>query len=124
MKEVVDPRWGFSPRWALQRLGTEGIRNSIGDGVWIRAAKLRVERLFERNKQHSNVLAGQLEGVVISDVRFPNEADAIREWGGQVWRVVRPGMPLVEAHVSETAMDDYVVDHVIPNDGTLEDLKR
>lgn len=72
---------------------------------------------------------------IITDVRFPNEAQAIKERGGIVIRVNRPadnkittfmklqGIGLIE-HPSETALDDYEFDEVIINDGTLEDLKE
>jgi hypothetical protein len=59
----------------LQVLGTEGVRNHIGQDSWIRAAKVTID---------------QIDGpVVVCDVRFPNEADAIHGWGGELWRVVR-----------------------------------
>ncbi len=62
-------------RRLLQVIGTEGVRNHLGDDAWIRAAKRKIELV---------------EGpAVITDVRFPNEADAVREWGGEIWRVVR-----------------------------------
>lgn len=60
---------------------------------------------------------------VISDVRFPNEADAIKARGGQVWRVDRPGFGPVNDHGSETALDDYDgFDLHIVNGGSLADL--
>jgi hypothetical protein len=63
---------------------------------------------------------GQL--VVSPDVRFPNEADAVKAAGGLLWRVIRPGLP-DGAHESERALDGYRWwDAVIVNDGTLEDL--
>jgi hypothetical protein len=93
-------------RELLQRLGTEGGRRHIGEDVWVRS-------LFE--KPHSSML-------VIPDVRFPNEALAIKERGGVVVRIVRAGNSPVNAHVSETAYSDQ--DFVIENNGSPEDLFR
>jgi hypothetical protein len=61
---------------------------------------------------------------VITDVRFPNEAAALTSQGGQIWRIERPGVDAVNDHVSETALDAWVFDETIINDGTIEDLKK
>jgi hypothetical protein len=60
--------------------------------------------------------------VVVTDCRFPNEAEAIRSAGGKVVRVIRPGLVSTDTHVSETALDDFVADAEIINSGTLDDL--
>ena len=62
-------------RRLLQAIGTEGVRDHIGVDSWVRAAKRTID---------------ETPGpVVVTDIRFPNEADAIHEWGGDLWRVVR-----------------------------------
>ena len=95
-------------RRLLQRLGTEGGRAVLGENVWVDAAFAKVTAT---------------DGpVVFTDVRFPNEADAIREAGGLLLRVVRPGVAPVAAHASETALDGYEVDADVWNDGTVADL--
>lgn len=67
--------------------------------------------------------------VLITDVRFVNEAEAILKRGGQVWRVERPeyenGLSEeAKAHSSETELDGYTFNAWIWNDGTLEDLTK
>lgn len=92
-------------RRILQRIGTEGIR-SLDDGFWIR-----------------QVLDNLPDGpVVITDVRFPNEADAIKKAGGVVIRVNRPGLDESDQHTSESAMDGYLHDWSVANTGTVEAL--
>jgi hypothetical protein len=59
---------------------------------------------------------------VIADVRFPNEAEAIKERGGKVIRINRHNHGAVNTHKSEIAMDNYMFDHVLYNDGTIDDL--
>ena len=61
---------------------------------------------------------------VISDVRFKNEADAIKRIGGQVWRINRNGVGPVTNHSSETDLDDYDFDHIIDNDYSVVDLNN
>lgn len=111
-KEAIDPFWEKSPRQIMQLLGTECVRNQIDRDAWVKSMRRFVER----------ARADGARGVVIPDARFPNEADAIRAWGGEVWRVTRPGIEAVSPHPSETALDDYKFDCVIPNEGTLETL--
>lgn len=67
LKETVDPYWGFTPRRTMQLLGTEFARNMLRDDVWIK----RAERECLKNAEHDH-------GTIITDVRFPNEAEWIR----------------------------------------------
>lgn len=59
---------------------------------------------------------------VVTDVRFLNEAEWVKTFNGQVWRVERPNVTAVNLHVSESELDDYSFDKVVLNDGTVEDL--
>jgi len=104
----------LTPRYALQRLGTEWGRDCYRD-IWVdltlrRAAKIRLD-------------APQTL-MVITDVRFRNEVEAIRTAGGEVWKIHRRNV-LEDAHVSEREQDgieDY--DRFIDNYGTLGELRR
>jgi hypothetical protein len=59
--------------------------------------------------------------VVVTDVRFPNEVDAVRNRGGLLVRVRRPGAT-GNGHISEHAIDHIAADVDIANTGTLADL--
>lgn len=96
-----------STRKLLQRMGTEAGRNIHGDDCWIKIAKRKVD--------------AALGPVVITDVRFANEAAAIRSWGGKIIRIDRPGVGPVNGHCSESL--DFEVDAAILNDSTVEDLQ-
>jgi len=112
LKETVDRFWGFSPRWALQKMGTEAMRDNFSEDVWIRSLRKYIDT-------HSG------KPFVVPDVRFPDEAQAIRDWGGILIRITRPGIEPVgiDGHVSETALDDWRDwDFVVDNDGDLSDL--
>ena len=61
--------------------------------------------------------------VVITDVRFTNEADTLKANGAQIWRIKRQGVEAVNNHVSEHELDGYKVDQIFTNNGTLEDLE-
>lgn len=91
----------------LQRMGTDVGRDMLGQDIWVEYAM-------------SRLAPGQR--TIFADVRFPNEADAIKLHGGQVWRVERPGVEPANDHISEHALDDYDFDQVIVNDVTLANL--
>jgi hypothetical protein len=91
-------------RELLQRMGTEAGREVLGENVWVDAAL--------------NTAKGS--NLVITDCRFPNEARAIKDRGGEMWRVEREGVGPANNHPSETSLDEWLFDDIIKNDGTLE----
>jgi hypothetical protein len=115
-KEAVIPWLGKSPRQMLQSMGTEWGREMIHPKIWIRIT-------MERAIPHLAV--GR--GVVITDVRFDNEAQAVIDAGGEVWKVVRPGWQCLDAgaagHQSEAGVSDHLIARTIDNSGSLDDLR-
>jgi len=101
---------GKSFRRLAQTLGTEWGRNCVGDGIWCDIVLDRVKA-----RQH-------IWPYVITDVRFENEVQGILEAGGVIWKIERPGIESVSAHVSESFAKVYCPDVIIQNDGTLEEL--
>jgi hypothetical protein len=94
-------------RKLLQRMGTEVGRDMFGDSFW-------VDQAFKRIPEGSIV--------VFSDVRYQNEADAIKQNGGEVWRIERPGVNAANDHTSEHDLEKYKFDHKIMNYGPIDDL--
>lgn len=76
-KEETDQFWGFSPRWAMQTIGTEMFRNHIGDDVWVKSLLARI------NSSNHNKFA-------VTDVRFPNEVDQLQSVGAEIVYIRRP----------------------------------
>jgi hypothetical protein len=113
LKELVDAvgwekaKEAAEVRELLQRFGTEVGRDMFGDTIWI-------DYLFDNLPDGTKV--------VIPDVRYPNEADAITGLGGAVWRVERDGVKAVNAHISDSAMDNYPFKITAYNNGTIEEL--
>lgn len=97
-------------RHLMQTLGTDWGRKMVCDDLWTKcwAAQAITE-----------------SAVVADDVRFPNEAFAIKMMGGEVWKVWRPDAELDCPHVSEGALDSYnEFDRLIVNDSDLTQLIR
>lgn len=92
---------GVTPRHIMQTLGTEWGRMLIAPDIWVRVCMRRVAG------------AGR---AVISDVRFPNEAKAIRAAGGHVIRLHRWADGAKDSHVSELPLDGSLVDCEVTND--------
>lgn len=113
-KSEVQQPWGLTGREILQKLGTEAIRGTFGDDFWIR-------RLIDA---YLVTYAG-IESVVVTDVRFENEAKAIREQGGVIIHIKRrsAGLSGAEAnHSSEQGVCLGERDLIIGNDGSLDEL--
>lgn len=103
---------GMTRRKALQGVG-KALRDTLGEDIWI-------------NRALSDWTYRGKPDTVISDVRYENEADAIRKLGGTVVRITRPGAGLAgEAgqHESEKPLPDYLIDIEIENDGTIGELQ-
>lgn len=95
-------------RRVLQHLG-QGVR-AVDREFWVRAALHRAEDV-----------AAEGHPVVFTDVRYENEARAVRDAGFALVHIDRPGVPRL-THESEGALDADDADYVITNDGTLADL--
>jgi hypothetical protein len=101
--KLVDPE----VRLLLQRLGSDVGRNLIDNDIWV---DLVLKNIPDGAK------------IVFTDCRFPNEAEAIKRFGGELWRVSRNGCDPVNNHISEIALDNWNFDLVLENDGTIESL--
>jgi hypothetical protein len=102
---------GATPRKMMQTLGTEWGREMIHSELWIRACQRRIQTAIDRG-----------QSVVISDVRFRNEADAIRSLGGKIVRVVRPDCT-GDSHASEAEIPLIVADYLLPNEWGVRTLR-
>jgi hypothetical protein len=101
-------------RRLLQNVGVAA-RNIFGETFWIDQAMRQLDTVND---------------YVITDVRFTNEADTLKQindWSEEtvveLWRIKRTGTSAVNDHVSESEMDGYKVDKILSNSGTLEELE-
>lgn len=100
-------------RQFLQRLG-HGARETFGEEFWTDIVK-------------TQALSRQTAGLhtVISDVRYRNEADLVKEWGGMAIKIVRPGKGFGDSHITENDLVDYDGwDLVIENNGSIVELEQ
>jgi hypothetical protein len=141
-REQVDPWWAerlsmpnLTPRWVLQYWGTEVCRQGFHDDIWIASLENKMRKTSDN--------------IVISDVRFPNEINAIHNAGGLVVRVKRGPDPewydaavsanagpngnitwatskrkleTLKIHASETAWVGGAINSTVDNNGTIDDL--
>jgi hypothetical protein len=137
-REQVDPWWAerlamptLTPRWVLQYWGTEVCRRSFHDDIWIASLE--------------NKLRMSKDNVVISDCRFPNEIQSIRDAGGKIIWVQRGNLPdwyqvaldanaghnyavqdlkMRKIHASETAWVGTDFDSILDNNHTIDNLYK
>lgn len=136
-REQVDPWWAkrldmpnLTPRLMLQLWGTEVCRRGFHTDIWVASVE--------------NQLRNTKDNIVISDCRFPNEVEAMRNAGAKVGWIKRGPLPdwypnalaankgddesknvltMLGIHASETSWIGTNFDFKIENDGTLEDLR-
>lgn len=113
LKEIRNEYWGMTPREMLLVLGTEACRDVIDNDIWIKRGMMEIQNRLD-NGAH----------VVVTDTRFPNEAEAIKKMGGYIIEVVRPEGSLEVNHRSGQAMPRELIDFTLMNDNTLAYLQQ
>jgi hypothetical protein len=126
-RAMLDPFKFFNGREYLQWFGGNA-RKVFGDSFWIdqvlpNPARLEAadwlalcrEELYERYGFNTGIL-------VVTDVRYPNEARRVLSLGGEVWEVVRPGL-VSDGHDSEQQLARELITRTIDNRGDLDHLR-
>lgn len=115
LKEQPIPGLGISYRRLAQTLGTEWGRQTLHADFWLALAELHLGL-------HGGPTAAPVhDRIVITDVRFPNEAAWVARRGGVVVRVQRPA-PAVAAHVSEAHAAHLAAWLTLDNSGSVAAL--
>jgi hypothetical protein len=108
----------------LQKLGTDALRTGLHENVWVNALMVdyKREKLCDCEKECRCIF--NLPNWIITDVRFPNEAKAIKDKGGIIIRVDRPGVKPINNHLSEIGLDGWKFDYRIANVSDIFALKQ
>jgi hypothetical protein len=119
-KTELGPEWSnMTVREFLQKLGTDALRMGLHDNIWVNAL-FADYKLIDYNDDEQP----HLPNWIITDVRFPNEAQAIKDKGGIIIRIDRPGISPINNHPSETGLDDWKFDYKIANVSGIFELKE
>ena len=108
----------MSVRDFLQKLGTEGLRDGLHTNTWVNALMADYKCVPADRAPNG----WDCDNWIITDTRFPNEAQAIKDAGGIIIRVTRPGIGPVNDHPSETGLNQWKFDYEIQNDSSLNEL--
>ena len=114
LKEQEVPWLGMTRRRVLQILGNDAIKPYFGPDIW---ARVMEQRLLGPLKSYNSI--------VISDVRFNEEAEMIHRLGGHVLQLQRDAAGLsgdAGAHSSEAGVSEDLIDFHIDNNGTVGEL--
>lgn len=117
----------LTPRLLLQILGTEAGRGLIHPNIWVNSL------MSEYKDEHDLSTLGheaKYPNWVVTDMRFPNEMEAVKKGGGITIRVNRNSVYKDSdtqfshdiPHPSETSLDNATFDYVIDNNGSIEEL--
>jgi len=140
--DFVEHDGAMTYREFLQRLGTEAMRDGLHTNVWVNALFADYKGFVKEWDEFGNDTLVEYPNWIITDMRFPNEMDAVVEKGGLTIRVnrklkiggedygytyvdvkeaVKDGIMAPE-HPSETSLDKAEFDYEIINDGTIKEL--
>lgn len=109
----------------LQKLGTDGLRDGLHPNIWVNALMMDyIEQVVNVMNGEGYKLEDRYPNWIITDCRFPNEARAIKNKGGILVRINRPGFNPINDHPSEIALDGWNFDEVIENDSDLLSLSN
>lgn len=122
-KSYLDNQWSkhglpVTVREFLQTLGTDCLRDKITNNIWVNALfsdYTKIEYDDDEQPEYPNW--------IITDVRFPNEVSRIKEKGGILIRITRPGVEPANKHDSEILLDNYEFDYKLVNNSDLFTLK-
>lgn len=113
LKEDIIPWLGKSPRDLMRSLGTEWGRGLVSEDIWVNKCSLSIGLVRHAMRDRA--------AIVVTDVRYPNEADFIRSRGGKVWHIARQQQDRIE-HTSDIKLIPKPGDSIVSNNGTLQDL--
>jgi hypothetical protein len=110
-KEKLDIRWNTTPRQIMQLLG-DILRNKFGLDFFLINMENRIKNSDKKL-------------IIITDTRFSNEAEFIKKINGKIIQIVRPGANTTvhNNHESEQGISPELIDHIIINDGTIQELQ-
>lgn len=100
-------------RQFLQRYGTEAHRDVFGDSFWIDVMRRKIAAHMVTTE------TGAIDKIVVTDVRFENEAKLIRKLGGHVIEVYRP--QVVDAGDGHASEQTPIADAIVWNEGTPQE---
>ena len=109
-KKELQTQFGKSPREIMQLLGTEFGREMVDPNLWLK----RMHDLYKKTNKYL---------FLVTDVRFENEAEYIRNLGGTIIHVSRPDAPKVANHKSEQGVEFKKSDSLLYNNGSINDLQ-
>ncbi len=116
----------LSGREYLQYYGTEAHREVFADDFWVDAVLPEASDPEGYCQWWDNFLVDHevADVCVVTDVRFPNEAERVKNLGGVLWKIERDVAGVAGNHVSEQDLDPKLIDVVIDNNGSLKDLEE
>lgn len=130
-RETIDEWWSnklgiphFTPRYALQHIGTEVFRNHFHQDIWLSIIEKKIEMNSRKGKH-----------IIITDCRFTNEFELVKKMGGIIVQIHRGDKPIwfddvknngitPNIHESEWKWIQYPCSYIISNNGTMAELEE
>ena len=132
-KSKLGPEWdNMTVREFLQKMATEGLRDQLHPNVWVNGLMqeylpVRQWPEYGTNESKNNIVVGFNKiypNWIITDCRFLNEVVAIKERGGILVKITRPGKEIIDQHKGENELENVVFDYEVLNNSTMDALKE
>ena len=117
-KEVVDPRWGVTPRELMDFIGVDTLKYNLPK-KFPQIGDIYIKHL------HFKMMAHPEDSLAICDVRFQKDVDALKKLGGVIIKITRPKLENNDQHISEKGVLNITgIDYAIENNGSIKDLHK
>jgi hypothetical protein len=116
----------FTGRQFLQLLGTDAMRNNFDTEVWVKAlmSQYIVSTSTIGTSEFDFSEVDVEPNWIITDTRFPNELEAVKQKGALLIKVIRSYDTNAGEHPSETQLDYFADwDYIIENTGSMNLLR-
>lgn len=123
-KTELGPEWNnMTVREFLQKLGTDALRDGLHPNTWVNALMADYTHTGRYGYDENKDAIYDYPDWIVTDVRFPNEAQAIKDHGGIMIRVDKPGVQAINNHPSEISLDNWEFDYKVVNISDIYTLK-
>jgi adenylate kinase family enzyme len=128
-KEEIDPRWNVSPRTLFQVIGTNFAQYWLMLKLPELEEKVKMKHFWvKRFEMWYEEESNKNKNVVITDVRFQHEVDAIKSKNGIIIKLINSdSIKSTDRHVSETESESISkkdIDYTIDNNSTIDELYK
>ena len=120
---IVHPNYNMTCRQLMQFVGTDLFRNNLDPNIWVNIVHDKIKKIISDGNGNENGNGnGNIRGIIVSDVRFDNEAQFIKSIGGIIIKINRGSVDNANSgHQSERGIS-IECEYIVENNNTIDEL--